>query len=347
MRDIYSIAKQTVVYLGESDAKCDAALNEFQFSDVVSDDCKSYFTAQVLSRPWFTRVWVYQELILSREVWVQCGRARILWETMCAAFPEIKNYHESPNEKVISNDNPVILLASMYHTRETFKMALLNGGNFPSLKDILFVRQGFKVSDLRDMIYGHLAVAGFHRPGSKTVGAISVDYTKSVSEVFADAAAYIYTSSGCLDLLLEVELKDSSRRRRDLPSWVPDWSLGFSNVLRPLRDWLNQREWPGLMRHRSRLFYLESLPVLAIKALKVTAVKATSRDVIPFHDTIFKFESEIYESAIAHLKESSHRYYTIASASTFDDIDERNKSVKETYNYVQQAVYSFLAGEAR
>jgi hypothetical protein len=158
MRDIYSIAKQTVIYLGESDAECEAALNEFSSSEMASEECKSYFTAQVLSRPWFTRVWIYQELILSREVWVQCGRARILWETICTAFPEIKGYHESPDDKVLSNENPVILLASMYHTRETFKMALLNGKDFPSLEDILFARRGFKVSDQRDMISMHADV---------------------------------------------------------------------------------------------------------------------------------------------------------------------------------------------
>jgi hypothetical protein len=220
-------------------------------------------------------------------------------------------------------------------------MALLNGGNFPSLEDILFSRQGFKTSDLRDIIYGHLAIAGLHRPESKTFGAISVDYTKSVSEVFTDAAAYIYTSSGCLNLLRRVELKDSSRRRQDLPSWVPDWSLDSSNVLQPLQDWLEPTQWSGRMRLRSRLFYLESPPVLAIGALKVVAVEATSRDVIPSYDTIFKLESEIYESAISHLKESSRPYYTIALASTFDGIDERNKFVKETYEYVQQAMYSF------
>jgi hypothetical protein len=212
MRDIYSIAKQTVVYLGESDAKCKAVLNKFQSSEMVSDECKSYFMDQVLSRLWFTRVWIYQELILSREVWVQCGRARILWEIMCTAFPEIKDYHESPNE-VISNDNPVMLLASMYHMRKEFKMALLNGDKFPSLKDVLFARQGFNVSDTRDMVYGHLAVAGLHSPESKTSWNISVDYTKSVSQVFIDAAAYIYTSSSSLNLLLGVELKDPLRRR--------------------------------------------------------------------------------------------------------------------------------------
>jgi hypothetical protein len=342
MRDIYSIVKQTIVYLGESDAKCDAALNELQSSEMVSDKCKSYFTAQVLSRPWFTRVWIYQELILSREVWVQCGRTRILWETMCTAFPEIKDYHGSPNEKVMPNDNPVMILASMYHMREVFKMAFLSGENFPPLKDVLFARRDFKASDLRDMIYGHLAVAGLHRPESKTVGAILVDYTKSVPQVFTDAAAYIYTSSSCLDLLLEVELKDSSRRRQDLPSWVPGWSLDFSNVLQPMRKgWSGQPQWQLYMRARSRLFYLESPPVLAIEVLEQRAGNTISRGVIASYNTIFKLECAIYKSAIVHLKESSRPFYTIASATIFDDIDERDKSAEETYTYVQQAMYSF------
>jgi hypothetical protein len=343
MRDIYCIAKQTVVYLGEFDAKSDAVLNEFQSSKMVSDECKHYLTAQVLSRPWFTRVWTYQELILSRVVWVQCGRTRILWETMCTAFPEIRDYHESPNEAVISNDNPVMLVSSMYHMREEFKRALLNGGGFPTLKDVLIARRGFKVSDLRDMVYGHLAVAGLHRPLSKNFGAISVDYTKSVSQVFTDAAAYIYTSSSCLNLLLGVELKDSLRRRRDLPSWVPDWSVDSSNGLELFRKRSDHKRWQHYLSTRSKLFYLDSPPVLATEVLEQGAVEMTSTVVIPSYDAIFKLECEVYGIAIAQLKESCRTLYTRAMArlSTHDDVDMTDKSVEETYKYVQQAMYSF------
>jgi hypothetical protein len=191
------------------------------------------------------------------------------------------------------------------------------------------------------MVYGQLAVAGLHRPESKTFGAISVDYTKSVSQVFIDAAVYIYTSSRSLNLLLGVELKDPSRRRQDLPSWVPDWSLDSSNILQPMREGWDQTLWQLYMRNKSRLFYLESPPVLVIEVMKQCAVDTISRCVIPSYDTIFKLESEIYESAIAHLKASSRPFYTRASARTFDDINERCKSVEETYRYVQQAMYSF------
>lgn len=40
----------------------------------------------IVSRPWFTRVWVYQELILSNIVFVQLGRMRVHWDDLCEVF---------------------------------------------------------------------------------------------------------------------------------------------------------------------------------------------------------------------------------------------------------------------
>ncbi|KAH7336567.1 heterokaryon incompatibility, partial [Rhexocercosporidium sp. MPI-PUGE-AT-0058] len=67
MREIYSYAAFTVIYLGRSNIECDWAfaavrdscyqLNR-RFLDVIS--------TQILSRPWFSRVWTFQELVLSR-----------------------------------------------------------------------------------------------------------------------------------------------------------------------------------------------------------------------------------------------------------------------------------------
>jgi hypothetical protein len=35
---------------------------------------------QILARPWFARVWIFQELLLSHDPWVQCGTKCLKWE---------------------------------------------------------------------------------------------------------------------------------------------------------------------------------------------------------------------------------------------------------------------------
>ncbi|KAJ8068929.1 hypothetical protein OCU04_002611 [Sclerotinia nivalis] len=43
-------------------------------------------TLDILSRPWFNRVWVYQELVLSPKVFVQIGQVRVSWNFLGEAL---------------------------------------------------------------------------------------------------------------------------------------------------------------------------------------------------------------------------------------------------------------------
>lgn len=37
----------------------------------------------VLSRPWFRRVWVFQEVVVSKRPLVQCGWRKTTWDSFC------------------------------------------------------------------------------------------------------------------------------------------------------------------------------------------------------------------------------------------------------------------------
>jgi hypothetical protein len=47
------------------------------------------------------------------------------------------------------------------------------------------------------------------------------DYTKSITQIYSEAAKAIIQHDMELDVLYMV---NTPRRREDLPSWVPDWS---------------------------------------------------------------------------------------------------------------------------
>ncbi|KUJ19316.1 HET-domain-containing protein [Mollisia scopiformis] len=76
MGDIYSTAEHTIIFLGLSSPRCDAML---QWMSLGADSSESEGTPypltcqfemvvedEILARPWFTRVWILQELVLSR-----------------------------------------------------------------------------------------------------------------------------------------------------------------------------------------------------------------------------------------------------------------------------------------
>ncbi|KAG0650907.1 Heterokaryon incompatibility protein [Hyphodiscus hymeniophilus] len=125
MRDIYEKATRTVVWLGESDistervfARLDkvgkkaiaAGLSEFKEEDLkqwpdfgsdkakikIKEDVEKLFPTlvnfplksliEISERPWFTRVWVVQELALSTEIVFMCGKWKIPGEHFVTGY---------------------------------------------------------------------------------------------------------------------------------------------------------------------------------------------------------------------------------------------------------------------
>jgi hypothetical protein len=37
----------------------------------------------IVDNTWFTRIWIFQELLLSSDPWIQCGKQRLRWGDVC------------------------------------------------------------------------------------------------------------------------------------------------------------------------------------------------------------------------------------------------------------------------
>jgi len=99
MGDIYSHAKHTIIFLGPSSSETDWLLGFIRsqklsttmdeqtliiaYSELLEHGVERIAENQLLAQPWFTRVWVLQELVLSIDPWVQCGRTRVRWDDFC------------------------------------------------------------------------------------------------------------------------------------------------------------------------------------------------------------------------------------------------------------------------
>ncbi|OCK74816.1 HET-domain-containing protein, partial [Lepidopterella palustris CBS 459.81] len=255
MGDIYILAHQTVAYLGGSNNEIDEVFKALQANEneylIPSSSValgphitsmKELMATQVLTRPWFDRVWIYQELVLSNVVWVQCGRSRVNWDYLSKIVPEqfSPTHCETSLDTVTHNivtpslaSRRFELLGHMHEARQKFKTSIVLGKNPATLLEILLARRGFGATDQRDMVYGHTAVARLYdsnimRPchGLMPCSPVpTVDYRKSVSEVFTEATRFMMDFDQSLHALLHAGVIDPSARREELPSWVPDWSL--------------------------------------------------------------------------------------------------------------------------
>jgi hypothetical protein len=270
MRDIYASAAQVTIWLGEEDEDSDIAFDSLPTvigkvpwpedklcRSKIRRHCASFFFGLLDRRSWFSRVWILQELAMSRsDPIVVCGRKHALWSTFVAAWQAIakealadlgtrQKVPTTAGEASVKEDHVEILSLTKLDVLHELRQAVqVHGGD--SLGKLLKISRTSAATDPRDRIYGLLGLLeeAALDPASSTP--ISVDYRKSCSDVYADAMAHIvsigegpyFLSGVCLSggpctapqiLSLPPEIA-----QLDFPSWVPDFSRqNFDQTTQP------------------------------------------------------------------------------------------------------------------
>ncbi|KAK0657880.1 heterokaryon incompatibility protein-domain-containing protein, partial [Cercophora newfieldiana] len=234
MGRIYSNATHTIIYLGAFTTAVAKALDMIDprksrhgpyrnsAGGVPTGPMWEEALSDILNREWFRRVWVFQELVLSRDPWVQVGISRVRWDP----FRELVfDLHKMASDgfnagiRAESSKSAIHILEDMHKAR--------TDDSSRSLFQLLQARRGMGATDPRDIIFGHLGIASLppgHRPY------IEVDYSKSVMELYVSVALYILKTPGrnlgSLAVLFEqLHGPVPPNWTTALPSWVPDWRL--------------------------------------------------------------------------------------------------------------------------
>lgn len=167
MRDIYHCARRTAVWLGAADQSSDIA---FGYARTLATQGTSAVGAEeeaggrldpvqrretalkdVLCREWFNRIWIVQEVSVSKDVVVQCGEHVVSWAELSAAATlmekgERQNYY------------------NLMRQREEFA-----SGMQMELLALVMRHQSQKATDPRDKIYALLGLARQDCPPGLTV----------------------------------------------------------------------------------------------------------------------------------------------------------------------------------
>jgi len=243
MGDIYYNARTTTIFLGLSSWQIDhamrfmasygesenglitaAAYEEFWQGTLVGN--VAVVEQEILARPWFTRVWILQEFILSRDPWLQCGRSRIRWQRFFESVTLDGSARWAKDSRTI--------VKSMNDSRQRFRetnasdnWATVIPEVVPDsyLLELLCARRGCQLSDPRDMVYAHLGLAS-----ARIRKAIPIDYSKTVAHLFEDVSRFYMmtiTSTSVQTMLSFVEQSPNEQRGAAHPSWVPDWSSEY------------------------------------------------------------------------------------------------------------------------
>lgn len=247
MGSIYAGALHTVIYLGpatitDPECICLKAIQDGAQKDKIPD------LDVILMKEWFTRVWVFQELVFSRSPWLQCGRTRVKWDMLFNVLgPKVDQALDFSALSLHSRrwnysggfDDKYVIIADMQNARKYHLNQINNKNNRSepwslsqekgnlasenSMKTLLLRRRGFGATDPRDMIFSHV---GFAFDGKHEL--FAVDYSKTTFDVFESVAKYIAQYYGVANLLHCRGADACSESLKDLPSWVPDWTSKIS-----------------------------------------------------------------------------------------------------------------------
>ncbi|PVH72254.1 hypothetical protein DL98DRAFT_520587 [Cadophora sp. DSE1049] len=219
MGSIYKTAQRTIIFLGPSCSSCSGVMGSIATNApdfIATPRHRDILNKHILAHQWFTRVWTLQELVLSKNSWIQKGTTRVPWETFSQHV-----YEHSNDPADMERITDLVGIKGAY-----WSPFQTSSSPTKFLHDVLRQRRGAGVSDARDMVFGHLGLCPpMHENVIRSI--LPVNYSQTLSDVFEAVARQIILETGELSLLTEVERVQPEDRRESLPSWVPDWTISM------------------------------------------------------------------------------------------------------------------------
>jgi hypothetical protein len=257
MTRIYEGARRVLVWLGDAENHSDRAfdlLESFKSPNVekfAKAVIKSFVSksqtngwlalASLLARPWWTRAWIFQELLVASKADIWCGSRSCPWETFSALAFVLEEHRGS---FVFAKDQAQAVAEVMTNHHHLYNLAVYQRQRKllcpPSLLQALQMRRQAAATDPRDKVYSLLGVcreeqasprefrSGFiltsgQRPSPPEGFDVRIEYDQShtIAEVYKGVARHIMRKCEHLEILSACQ---NPERSNGIPSWAPDWS---------------------------------------------------------------------------------------------------------------------------
>lgn len=219
MRQIYESATRVVIWLGSSPWCLEDAFSRAKQrpTPIVYNYGTVRAVSKLLRRGWWQRVWVVQELVVAREVMVQCDSVSLPWDSFvqlvetCMRMPWFRDRGTFVDE---------------YHALKHYRETRLQDINpdYGLLSFVYAFRQKM-ASEPRDKIYAFL---GLVRPQDPSAFSIPPDYKLSHTSLCHSFAVNCIRETQSLNILAYAQgLNPDFLSVRGRRSWCPYW---YSNT---------------------------------------------------------------------------------------------------------------------
>lgn len=296
MRNIFSIASETIIWLGPGAGNTSVAawnllerhsswaLNDRQERDhtipaKLEEDLLSFrgefrdVEIDVLSRPWFKRLWVVQEAVLSKNLCIQCGHRRIAWDDFSKTVLQSERHHDrygfstwDDGKKGIVRDISRARCEHLHkhgvddpHPSCQFSGASSSPLRMLNILKLLHRGRYLETSDSRDKILGIMGIAeGIDKNDPR----FRVDYEVDTRSLYVRFARSMIEATDSLEILSYVNFSSPGRpiANVEMPSWAPCWdyhnefvSRGVHRSNRTILDTLPAESDEESMSRRSRI----------------------------------------------------------------------------------------------
>ncbi|CAN8105507.1 unnamed protein product [Discula destructiva] len=230
MQEIFAQAESVRIWLGPADEHTSLALEtlkHFSTNDGTGDGSHTFAklantrherrlaVQKLIQRPFFSRMWVIQEVVVSKAATAHCGPFTIDWEEVA------KGLQRATGSGFIAFSEQTNKVTSIGIWRDKFHVSRDSSVRAEDLdmRLIMMDEGAKKATNLRDKIYSLRGIAS-----DDFARGIAVDYRDTIEKVYTDCTKHLLRMRKDLRILSRVRQrgKDPSLQ---LPSWVPDWNL--------------------------------------------------------------------------------------------------------------------------
>ncbi|GAW15923.1 hypothetical protein ANO14919_053450 [Xylariales sp. No.14919] len=217
MGDIFTKARETVVFLGESNPRVERLFWHMSSERLLLPNMQDYEAhgeaideiERLFKRPWFDRVWVIQEVVNAESVVFTCG-------SHSAVFSELHDclHGHIGERKLLSPPAPISIWCERFsvdpHDLEVIPVMHLF---------MLLSQTGLcESTDPRDRVLALIPLLRAPPPEIKDL----IDYHLSPDDLFWKLAVVLLQNGGLsLFWMIRYPRRDNDR---GTPSWVPDWA---------------------------------------------------------------------------------------------------------------------------
>jgi hypothetical protein len=181
MRDVYTSAESVIVWLGLAQRDEELAFLLTRHPNLLHVEKLQSELLALLSKPYFTRVWVVQEFVLARSVVIWCGEYfadAVMFDKLWREDEELPNYWKLSQSILKTPAWPLFKYRRDFRRRGKKETS----SNF-RLRNLLLSFSSSQSSEVYDKVYGFLGISS-NNPEEAHI--IHPDYSKTPVEVLAD-----------------------------------------------------------------------------------------------------------------------------------------------------------------